>query len=125
MIYRAISNQITELSNAWLACQYFWPLLHTLNRRAELERLIAWATRKRLTGPREFYRSRLLDEEMRLSRYAITAPRWVVTLAYLLHNFNRLAFPPRRYMRRGAAAPYSSKTLTCPDKAYSISNTVK
>lgn len=120
MLYILIPSLITTYSRTKSAWHYLGNILCLLNRRAEFERLVSWATRKRLTGPREFYRSRLLDDEIRLSRYVITAPRWVVTLAYLLHNFNRLAFPPRRYMRRGAAAAYSSKNLTCPGKAYSM-----
>lgn len=103
MVYRDIFNRITTYSELRLACQHFWPLLHTLNRRAELERLVSWATRKCLAGPRKFYRSRLLDEKVRLSRYTITSPRWVVTLANIVHDFNRLLFPPRRYMHRGAS----------------------
>ncbi len=120
MVYRNISNSVMGRLASRLFCQHFWALLRTLNRRAELERLISWATCKRLTGPREFYRSRLLDEEVRLSRYALRSPRWVVTLAYLVHCFNRLVFPPRRHMRRGAAASYSSKYLTYTGKAYSM-----
>lgn len=108
MICRDISNLVTRRLESRFLCKHFWSLLRTLNRRAELERLVAWAARKRLTGPRELYRSRLLDEEVRLARQAIMSPRLVVTLAYLVHYFNRLVFPPRRYMRRGAAAAYSS-----------------
>lgn len=120
MLYGDTFNRITTHFKFRLASQHFWLLLRTLNRRAELERLVIWATRKRLAGPREFYRSRLLDEEVRLSRYTTTSPRLVVTLANLVHYSNRLAFPPRRYMRRGAAAAYSSKHLTCTSKAYSM-----
>jgi hypothetical protein len=120
MVYRLITKFIMGISRLIVVWRLFWTILRLLNRRAELERLVSWATRKSLPGPRGFYHSRLLDEEVRLSRYTITSPRLVVTLAYLLHNFNRLVFPPRRYMRRGAAAAYSSKNLTCTGKAYSM-----
>lgn len=80
MIYRAISNRITNYARAKSAWQEFWAILRSLNRRAELGRLVAWATRKQLPGPREFYQSRLLDEEIRMSRHVIVSPRFVVEL---------------------------------------------
>ncbi len=105
-----MSNQLAlchfEALSTW---QEVWSIVYILNRRSELERLVAWATRKRLTGPRRLYRSRLLDEEIRLSKYTVMSPGYAVTLAYLVHFSNRLVFPPHRYMRRGAAAGYAAK----------------
>lgn len=38
----------------------FFTILYFLNRRTELQRLVAWAKRKRLTGPRRHYEYLLL-----------------------------------------------------------------
>lgn len=83
----------------------YFGILYCLNRRAELIRLVAWARRKRLKGPRALYMSRLAEEETRLLRLRCQNPalyRW----AYLAHCANRLLFPPAQNHRRGAAAQY-------------------
>lgn len=80
----------------------FWMILHALNRRTELLRLIYWAKRKRLEGPLKAYQGRLEDEELRLNRYSIRFPnpaRW----AHRVHCLNNFLFPAPRHYSRGAA----------------------
>lgn len=48
--------------------------LRALNRRCELQRLVAWAEGKRLERPLRLYRDRLREEDARLLRYRIHAP---------------------------------------------------
>lgn len=80
-------------------------ILACYNRRAELQRLIDWAYRKRLAGPRHFYKLSLQDEEIRLNRYALVYPtqvRW----ARLLYSIRTTLFPAQRFHRKGSAAGY-------------------
>ena len=84
--------------------QSFWTVYRCLERRAELNNLIAWATRKHLTGPRRCYQSRLSDEERRLFRYHLHSPR-TLRWAQLLFAVKTLCLPPKRH-HKGAAAAY-------------------
>jgi hypothetical protein len=104
MIAVSLTTSLTRRHRAW---HEFWTTLHTLNRRAELERLVRWARRKGLPGPLRLYQSRLEGEEVRLARYAMQGPqllRWV----WLLHRLKSMLFPPPRYLPKGAAAAYRS-----------------
>ena len=83
----------------------FWAIVYTLNRHAELGRLIAWAYRKQLRGPLRGYRNRRLQEEERLVRYAIHFPR-LLKLARWLHRVSNLISPAPRYPATGSAAHY-------------------
>lgn len=79
----------------------FWQTLRTLNRRAELQRLIRWARRKHLRGPLRVYQRRLEDEELELNRLNIRYPgaaRW----AYRVYRLNNLLFPTATHHSRGA-----------------------
>jgi hypothetical protein len=88
----------------------FWAILCTLNRHAELERLVRWAKRKRLPGPLRLYQSRLEGEEMRMARYTMRSP-WLARWVWSLHRFKALLFPPPRYLPKGAAAAYRSGSV--------------
>jgi hypothetical protein len=77
----------------------------TLNRQTELERLVSWAERKRLPGPRRLYQRRLADEEMRLTHYALRFPRQLFW-AHLVHRLSNLISTLPRYPARGSAATY-------------------
>jgi hypothetical protein len=83
----------------------FYTIFCTLNRQAELERLSAWAARKRLPGPRRLYENRLEDERLRLTRYTLRWPR-MVAWAYRAQRLSTLLHPTPRYCRRGSAAAY-------------------
>jgi hypothetical protein len=83
----------------------FYTIYCALNRRAELERLVAWATRKRLPGPRRLYRSRLLAEEQRVARYGRRFPR-LAAWAAVAHRLYVCLTPRPRHPSRGAAVGY-------------------
>ena len=89
--------------------QQIYIILCTMNRRAELERLIEWANRKRLAGPRRAYQSRYWDEERRLLHYRVDVPQ-LVNHARILYRLKCLLAPAPRYYSRGAAAGYRRKT---------------
>lgn len=92
------------MHSAWYK---FWQTLRTLNRRAELQRLIRWAQRKRLKGPLRAYQRRIEGEELELNRLNVRYPgaaRW----AYRVHRLNNLLFPAPTRHARGAARRYTS-----------------
>jgi hypothetical protein len=99
-------------SDAWREIGNVWSIL---SRRAELARLCRWAARKRLPYPYRLYRTRLLDEELRLSRAAVQRPR-LTAFAGCLHAVLRSLFPPPRYYRRGSARHYTRRFLTGQSK---------
>ncbi|HMN11389.1 MAG TPA: hypothetical protein PKD55_03570 [Bellilinea sp.] len=83
-------------------------LLWLLNRRAELKRLVGWATRRHLTGPHRYYQQHLDDVERKLLRCQLECPgimRW----ARWVHFVNRVLFRPPRYPARGSAAGYAAR----------------
>ena len=97
----------------------FWNILHALNRRAELLRLIQWAEHKRLPGPLRCYQARLIEVETRLTRYAVHSPRLTRRVRWL-HRISRVLLPNPRSYRRGTAAGYRRSRLTSiSKKAYS------
>lgn len=96
---------MSRLRAARLRLRDFCAVYRLLNRRAELERLIRWAARKRLKGPRLFYERRKQDTEQRLWRYTMRVPQ-LARYARWLHLLYRLLFPPVRYPRKGAAGGY-------------------
>lgn len=93
---------LTTITTSWYR---FRAIYRCLERRTELARLIAWAERKKLTGPRDLYYSRRADEELRLLHYTVRHPRTLAWARRLLW-VSALISPPRRYYLRGAAARY-------------------
>ena len=60
-----------------------------LERQTELEQLIKWAKRKKLTRPRKLYQLRLQDEEQRLATLGMRHPRliaWCRCLRAAVHQ---------------------------------------
>lgn len=83
-------------------------ILKALHRRDELEQLIQWAKRKRLSYPLQSYRNRLADIELLINRYMLQYPnlmRW----ARWLHILNQAIAPSPNYYGKGSAAKYNSK----------------
>ena len=75
------------------------------NRRDELQRLIAWAARKRLSGPRKAYEYLLADCEHHLMRLRGDRPQ-LIGWATSLHMISMLFRYTPRFYHRGAAASY-------------------
>jgi hypothetical protein len=93
-----LSIAVSEFSNVyWL-----------LGREAELQRLMRWATRKRLTKPRQLYQKRLADTQMVLSRIQLRSPQ-IFAYARVCFGVADTWFPPPKYPRKGSAAGYKSK----------------
>ncbi|NWG32722.1 MAG: hypothetical protein HXY29_14705 [Rhodocyclaceae bacterium] len=83
----------------------FYTLFCSFNRQAELTRLIAWAERKRLPGPRRCYQRRLDDEQCRHARDMLRYPH-MTAWAHRAHIVCKLIYRAPRYPRRGQAAAY-------------------
>lgn len=86
----------------------FWAIYHLQAQVEDLERLCAWAKRKRLSGPFAYYRRLLTETERRLHSHAIRAPRlnhW----AYLLCRVKNVLMSPPRH--QGAAAKYRASVI--------------
>lgn len=94
-----------QMRQSW---REFWAILRLLNRHDELQRLVRWAKRKRLAGPRKCYKSHLEDMERRLFRYRVESPA-TVRKARCLQLMKRVLFRPPRYPAKGAALGYSRK----------------
>src|SRR5688572_9750494 len=92
-------------SSFGLCFRELYRILCILNRHKELERLVQWAARKRLTGPLKMYRNRLADEERRLLRYSVDFPR-LFAYARLLFQFNHIINSAPRYPAKGSAKAY-------------------
>ena len=83
----------------------FWSAVHSLNRKAELIRLVQWAKRKRLTGPLKLYLTRLQQEENSIMRLRVRNPK-MLTGARLMHFISNLVSPKPRYYPKGSARHY-------------------
>ena len=83
-------------------------ILFLINRQEELQRLVKWAVRKELTGPRKCYEGHIENVERKLLRYRVEAPR-AASWAQRAHVLKRLLVSRPRYPRRGAAAEYSRR----------------
>jgi hypothetical protein len=113
-------NEYYRASPTWVSqTRTLSSILHSLNRRNELSRLISWAGRKRLPKPLKLYQFRYANEEQRLFRYAISCPR-LTSFARFLFHINRLISSPPRYMPKGSAQIYRKHLLTKPSKSHSI-----
>jgi len=52
----------------------YWTVCGCLHRINKLQRLIAWAKRKKLAPQQQYYQNQWVEEENRLWRYQIRAP---------------------------------------------------
>lgn len=106
MILASVKNYC---SVTWYWCRFSWLdttyILETLTQREELQRLIHWASRKKLSRVRDYYRQLLDDAEIRLSSQALRHPHLSELAAWLYCAANMLNPPPHVYAK-GAAAKY-------------------
>lgn len=82
-----------------------WSALHSLNRKAELLRLIQWAKRKRLIGPLKLYLTRLRQEEAMQMRVWARNPR-MFSCARFMHCISNIVSPTPRFYQKGSAKHY-------------------
>src|SRR5690606_39694590 len=81
-----LTMRLDQLSTSW----WVWrQVMQLLNRRADLERLLHWARRKRLPGPRTTYERQLSHTVRTLVMYKTHYPR-LVRWAFRLHRLNAL-----------------------------------
>lgn len=103
----------TALVSRWHGTKELWQdfcaVFRILNRQGELRRLTNWATQKNLPGPRELYERRLLDEESKLTRFAVHSPR-LVRWVRLLHKLSYLVRKSPRFPAKGSASVYQYGT---------------
>lgn len=83
-------------------------ILYLMNRQDELQRLVRWAVRNRLTGPRKCYEGHLEDVERKLWRCRVQS-LGAAKLAYRASFLKRILFRPPRYPARGSAAGYARR----------------
>jgi hypothetical protein len=76
----------------------YWMSCGVLNRKRDLEQLIQWAERKRISGVQRWYQTLLLDEEQRLWKYERRSPLAVqiayigTTLSQILNQFSQTGY---------------------------------
>lgn len=83
-------------------------ILYLMNRQEELQRLVKWAVRKELSGPRKCYEGHIENVERKLLRSRVETPR-AALWAQRAHALKRLLINRPRYPRRGAATEYSRR----------------
>ena len=110
---KSISTTFQRRESPILRLRDFWAIYCCLTRQAELERLIAWAEKKRLKNPRKCYQSRLEDERRRIFLFRMRSPK-LVFLARWLQRLNSVINPTPRYYRSGSAAGYRMRNLDKP-----------
>ena len=92
-------------------------IFRMMNRRGELKRLVQWAERKRLAGPRRSYQVQLDDAERLLNQYTLRSPgaaKW----ARRTYQLAQWIVPAPRFPARGSAAAYCRRNRT--KQPYSI-----
>jgi hypothetical protein len=98
--------------------QTFWHIYRLLQRRGELQSLIAWSKKKRLPKNEQTYASLLVDEEQRFFRASLYLPI-LTNLAHTLFMMMGL-ITSSPYYYKGYAAKYKRKFLTTEsEKTYS------
>lgn len=83
----------------------FYDVYWYLNRKRELNRLINWASRKKLRGPLRLYQNRLIDTEKKLLCYKFHSTCLVVW-AQRFHWLAGFIRPTIKYTSKGAASFY-------------------
>ncbi len=85
----------------------FWSIYRRYERIEELQRLVAWAKRKRLSKVRDHYIRLWLDEERVQFRYQVKHPAMHRSVR-ILSTIGEMIFPSHQVYRRGAARKYRS-----------------
>lgn len=98
-------------ATGWQKFHHNWQvtnvILHVLNRRSELLRLIVWAQKRRFKNPRRCYEHRYKEAGVKLVQLEIKFPthyRW----ASILHIISNWVSPTPKG-RKGIAAIYRTK----------------
>lgn len=100
-----LNHLIHNQHNWWRDWEHFWAIFHKLARQDDLENLVAWARRKRLTGQASYYNSLLTETAIDLNRYAVREHQRYLW-ANRLYTLHRLINPSRKKHPHGSAAMY-------------------
>jgi hypothetical protein len=95
----------------WLSWYDLWAIIDVLRQQDELERLVLWAKRKRLSRMREYYRSLLLNREAQLSAKQMRFST-LFACAEWVYSFQSALCPSTRYTA-GSAAKYRFRNYQC------------
>jgi hypothetical protein len=88
----------------WLIWHDHWRIVNALHQRDDLERLVQWSKRKRLSGVAGYYRRLLLDQEGKLFTKQMHFPS-LFACAEWVYSFQIALSPTPRY-KSGSAAKY-------------------
>lgn len=101
----SLLKQYKQQNNLRQFISDYWTICGILNRKYDLEQLVAWATRKRLAAPRQLYQRLLIDEDKRLWKYERRSPL-AARFAQIAVSLNALLNPPRSRYTKGYASKY-------------------
>jgi len=105
---RIISDLSIFLSDLWFLWNNFWYGFNLYRRIEELNRLIKWAKRKKLTGVRKAYQAKLLKEVINLQGYNHSYHQTAIC-AYRYYLFIESLKPAPRYHSQGSTSHYRSR----------------
>lgn len=80
-------------------------ILFSINRQAELKRLIAWAAQKNLPGPKKCYETHLNQEQQKQLLNRKHFPKQT-KLAFLLYMISNVVSSKPNYLPSGSAVQY-------------------
>lgn len=95
-------HRYDQWNYTWLILRSIWQAYRCHD---DLERLILWARRKRLSNPKRLYEKRLVEVEEKVFRYRLRYPRLVMLVSILQTFFTQIKFQPY-YYTKGSAAKY-------------------
>lgn len=97
---------VSQLSHIYYRYQTIWLMIRSiwsaLNRQSNLDALVRWATRKRLTTVRQAYQAQLHQVEDRLWYHQVRCPSLVIFCEFLFTAYKQIV-PSHRYKRASAA----------------------
>lgn len=107
MVSRLITNYLfsTPLFPYCLAWRDFWSIWSGLEHYTDLQGLIAWAGRKRLTGVKDHYSHLLVETEVLLAHQQMRR-RNLTFWARQLHFIYRSLIAKPKYCPKGGAEKY-------------------
>lgn len=101
----SLLKQYKQQNNLHQFASDYWTICGILNRKNDLEQLVAWAIRKRLAAPRQLYQRLLIDEDNRLWKYERRSPL-ATRLAQFAISLNTLLNPQQSRYVKGYASKY-------------------
>jgi hypothetical protein len=101
----SLLQQYQRTSSLRIFFTHYWTICGLLNRKDDLEQLVRWADSKHLIGPRNVYRSLVLEIERLLWKYQHRSPI-ATSVARFAVNLNKLLNSHSLEYRKGYASRY-------------------